>query len=100
MQPDLERDGLVDHKVYPLIKCDQRKWDINKVKALFNPLIAVAILKVILSPYPHNDKQFWIKEKIRFFSIRSAYMLMTNERRLSIGESSSMQQHTKFWKQL
>lgn len=34
-----------------------------KGQALFNPITATAILKIILSPYPHNDKWFWTKEK-------------------------------------
>lgn len=85
-----------DLRVSSLITSDQRRWDIRKIEELFSPTVVVKILKITFSPNPHIDKWLWTEEKNGIFSVRSAYRLITCNKRLNLGESSMIQQQTFF----
>lgn len=56
--PNLGSGELGDLKVSSFFINDQRKWDFNKVKALFNLITTTVILNIIHSPTSHCDKRF------------------------------------------
>ena len=83
------RNALHDHSVGEsqdrknetvdtLINEETRWWDISKVRALFNPIIAEKILKIVICPDGYEDRWMWTKERSGEFSVRSAYKLLQN----------------------
>lgn len=61
-----------------LIDNSQRRWDVSKVRDIFNLAIVVEILKIILSRNPHLFRWLWTEERNFIFSVRIAYKLIIN----------------------
>lgn len=72
---------LGEAKMSSLIDSGQRKWNNNKVRAIFNPKVVDEILKLIISPNPHTDRWLWTKERNCNFSVKSTYKLIRNTKR-------------------
>lgn len=62
--------------------------NIDSIKAQLHPIIAIEILKIVLSPSQHPDKWIWTEERDKNFNIRSTYKLIENSQRISIGVCS------------
>lgn len=55
--------GSEEDTLNSLMESDSNRWDVTKVKSLFNLIVAAAeILKILLSLTPHLDKWLWTKE--------------------------------------
>lgn len=64
----------VEHwTVSSLLLDDKYDWNEQVVRSTFNPLIAVEILKIKLSPTPKPDQWIWGGEKSNKFGMKSAY---------------------------
>ena len=68
-----------DAKVKTLIHGNPPAWDSNKIKALFLPYDAEAILKIPISARAPPDKLIWHATRDGNFSVRSGYHLLLQD---------------------
>ncbi|KAF5468190.1 hypothetical protein F2P56_012365 [Juglans regia] len=87
-------------KVARLIDSHTGWWDVEQVRALFNPIIVSDILKIVLSPGRYEDAWFWRHEKSENFSVRSAYRFMAALESQNSPENSTRNEDKKLWKAL
>ncbi|XP_042944657.1 uncharacterized protein LOC122278542 [Carya illinoinensis] len=103
------RNALHDHSVGEsqdrknetvdtLINGETRWWDISKVRALFNPIIAEKILKIVICPEGYEDRWMWSEERSGEFSVRSAYKLLQKGLYDAVGQSSNSSSLNSLWK--
>lgn len=59
--------------VSALMHGDPIGWNVNYIYSIFNPTIAAAIIKILLSPFHHEDKWIWQEEKNGCFTVHGAY---------------------------
>lgn len=73
-----------------LIERNSNRWDVTKVKSLFNPIVAADdILKILHSPTPLLDKWLWTEERSEKFSVRSAYNRHICHEKITVGGDCS-----------
>jgi hypothetical protein len=72
-----------DAKVKTLIHGNPPAWDSNKIKALFLPYDAEAILKIPISARAPPDKLIWHATRDDNFLVRSGYHLLLQDCRAS-----------------
>lgn len=73
---NLEIEETNEEIVYFLMERDKNRWDVDKIKTLFNPRMAVEILKLPFSSMHRVDWLVWTEERSRKFSVKSAYRLI------------------------
>lgn len=73
-------------------------WNIDKVRALFNPNVAVDIMKIIICPREQEDKWTWTQEKCDNFSVKSAYRFFIDTQKSNPRESANASKQQAFWK--
>lgn len=66
-------------------------WNAKNVRALFNPIIASKVLKIIIVPKEQPGKYILTQEKSESFSVRSAYRMFKVFQGNNMGEYSSWQ---------
>lgn len=67
--------ALKDCTASSLMSDDQRSWDIDLVKDIFNERDANQILTIPIQTQD-DDSWFWRKEKLGQYSVKSAYALI------------------------
>ncbi|KAG6693248.1 hypothetical protein I3842_10G159900, partial [Carya illinoinensis] len=86
-----------DLKVHSLIDINMGWWNIQALRALFNPNVIQKILQLNISVHA-EDSLFWVHEKNGIYSVRSAYRMLQQD------ISNDMEQHSReslasvFWK--
>ncbi|XP_042950144.1 uncharacterized protein LOC122282259 [Carya illinoinensis] len=93
-----ESQDRKNETVDTLINGETRWWDISKVRALFNPIIAEKILKIVICPEGYEDRWMWSEERSGEFSVRSAYKLLQKGLYDAVGQSSNSSSLNSLWK--
>ncbi|XP_035551721.1 uncharacterized protein LOC118349890 [Juglans regia] len=88
-EQSIEHSSQLDNQVFSLIDQSTKWWDIAKVRALFNPNMVEAILRLHPSHTGAADHWMWEHEKSGSFSIKSAYSFFKTILESEHGESSS-----------
>lgn len=89
----LGEDALVEE----LLDLDTRQWNRSLIYNSFNRQKALKVVSIPISLRPSRDKLCWHWEKDGFYSVRSAYHLMSNHREnLQPGPSSHRDE--RLWK--
>lgn len=57
-------DGNEDDTMNLLLDRDNNKWDVTKVHNLFNPVVAIEILKIPFSPTPTKTSGYGRKKDL------------------------------------
>ncbi|KAF4396993.1 hypothetical protein F8388_004961 [Cannabis sativa] len=70
-------------------------WDVDVVRDLFSPTDAAAILGIPISQSTYEDTWYWLTEQDGFYSVRSAYKLIQDQK-----FGSTPTEIGKFWKQM
>lgn len=78
-----ENNETVDSLIYS----NTMEWNTQKIRALFNPIIAVDILKIVICPRDHKYKWTWAQEKNGKYTVKSAYRFFREQQNRSPGES-------------
>lgn len=86
--------------VYNLMLDNSNVWDAAKVRNLFLPHEAIAILKIPLRSQPQPDKWIWTEERSVNFSVGSAYQLLLDSTRDTQGECSNSTPPIAIWKRI
>ncbi|XP_042939615.1 uncharacterized protein LOC122274667 [Carya illinoinensis] len=81
-----------------LISGETRWWDTSKVQALFNPIIAEKILKIVICPEGYEDRWMWTEKRSGEFSVRSAYKLLQKGIYDAEGQSSNSSSLNSLWR--
>ncbi|XP_022894149.1 uncharacterized protein LOC111408641 [Olea europaea var. sylvestris] len=86
----------LESPVASLIDLNLKWWNLTKLRALFNPKIVEAILK--LHPSPLGEKDFWLweHEKIGLYFVSSAYRFFKNCLTPDRGNSSNTTKKKKW----
>lgn len=104
LHPELDSiDGsYVDEEqtVNSLIVENSRSWNVQAVRALFNPNIAEEIFKIRLGSLLVLDRWIWEKEASGKFSVKSMYKLIQNLWAGCRGESSLQMQDRSLWRKI
>ncbi|XP_042962749.1 uncharacterized protein LOC122297028 [Carya illinoinensis] len=72
-------------------------WNVDALRALFNPRTVSQILRINVSSN-HEDSWYWLDEKSGSFSVRSGYRNIQKSYALIEGEGSWVQILAPFWK--
>ncbi|KAG6696512.1 hypothetical protein I3842_09G152300 [Carya illinoinensis] len=98
----LQRDTVcaesdtIEAKVGDLIDGNTKWWDVNRIRALFNPNLAVEILKTVPSPSDEVNRWIWDKKKGGRFSVKSAYRVFKASKGEIHGEPSNASLHIHY----
>ncbi|KAF4402784.1 hypothetical protein G4B88_010236 [Cannabis sativa] len=87
--------GLENFNVSSLFQVDSVDWDVDVVRDLFSPTDAAAILGIPISQSTYEDTWYWLTEQDGFYSVRSAYKLIQDQK-----FGSTPTEIGKFWKQM
>lgn len=75
-------------------------WNFTLIHSIFEPSEADRICCMALSPLRHPDKLIWKGSNDGIFSVKSAYNLELNRRKMETCECSSTMEDTVLWKRL
>lgn len=89
-----ESTDIEDHTVAMLMVPNERRWDEDLVKHLFNQRDANLILAAPISDN-NEDSWYWRKEKSGNFSVKTAYILI-QESKPMVNQCGN----TRFWKRM
>ncbi|KAM6587872.1 hypothetical protein CsatA_010477 [Cannabis sativa] len=87
--------GLIGHTVSSLFSIDERRWDTDLVRDMFNERDANLILSIPLSFSASSDFWSWSNESSGHFSVKSAYRILQASKDPRTGSNNS-----GFWKNL
>lgn len=59
-----------------LLDREMNYWDLNKINSLFNPRVAIEIIKITLSATQRVDRWIWTEERYEIFNVKSTYRLI------------------------
>ncbi|XP_060972158.1 uncharacterized protein LOC115717516 [Cannabis sativa] len=93
--PFLLVPGLKNFSVSNLFQVGNQSWDADIVCDLFSPTDDAIILGIPIQPSGGDDSWYWLAEKNGFYSVRSAYKLLQDQKH----HSDNPEGHT-FWKKL
>ncbi|KAM6542808.1 hypothetical protein CsatB_007255 [Cannabis sativa] len=88
--------GLLGHNVNSLFMLEERNWDTELVRDMFNNRYANLILSIPLSFSASSDFWSWSKESSGLFSVKSAYQLLQDSKNPRTGSNNSGFWH-KLW---
>ena len=91
----------IDARVSSLIDPQLGIWKLELIQYYFNPIDALAILSIPISPRSPKDRVIWAYNPKGRFTVRSAYKLAHSlSPNLDQSETSNDQADRKFWKVL
>ncbi|XP_035543593.1 uncharacterized protein LOC118347680 [Juglans regia] len=85
---DTMQGNHMEATVDSLIDQETKWWKVEYIRALFNPIVVVDILKIMLSSNEYEDKWIWTQEKNGNSSVQSAYRFIHEQYRRNQGENS------------
>lgn len=94
---DSEVEDSRDDTGSSLIDESTQWWNVEKVRALFNPHIAERTLKIIIYPSSNIDKWIQLHEKNGILTVRSAYKRFQSRLKQTSGESSMESKTRVLW---
>lgn len=100
--PSLTNEQLdcLNNKVSYLIDQTTRWWDLQKLRALFNPKVIGEILKIRPSFSGNSDLWLWEHETSGLYTVQSGYCFFKSILKPDPGEPSSVADRKKFWNTL
>lgn len=87
-------------RVCDLIKPLSGDWNVEPVYSLFPSYVAREILEIKILPILQLDKLIWAREKRWFYSMRSSYRRVFEEKQPHVGETSTLVEVKLFWMNL
>ena len=87
-----------DFRVAELIKGTSPEWDEDKIRTIFLPYDANAILQIPLSSRSPPDQLIWHATKNGKYSVRSGYHLLLQEEHISNPGSLRLWNSDPLWK--
>ncbi|XP_042950031.1 uncharacterized protein LOC122282138 [Carya illinoinensis] len=86
-----------DLKVHSLIDMSTGWWNIQALRALFNPNVVQKILQLNISVHV-KDSLFWVHEKNGIYSVNSAYRMLQQGLSNDMGQDSRESMESVFWR--